>query len=141
MSNVRTAAITAAVLLAGVAVFQIALAAGAPWGRMSYGGQAETVDGVLPGSYRAMSAVAVVILLFAAWIVLARAGVISRGFLSPGFLRVATWVVFGYLILNTVMNLTSSHAGERFGMGAITLISAVACFIVARAPVGVIGSQ
>lgn len=134
MSNARNAAITAAVLLAGVAVFQVALAAGAPWGRMSYGGQAETVDGVLPGSYRALSAVAVVILLFAAWIVLARAGVVGSGPLSPGFLRVAVWVVFGYLVLNTVMNLTSSHAGERFGMGAITLVSAVACYIVARGP-------
>ena len=140
MSNVRTAAVTAAVLLAGVAAFQVALAAGAPWGRMSYGGQADTVDGVLPGSYRSMSAAAAVILIFAAWIVLARAGVVASGPLSAGFLRVGVWVIFAYLILNTVMNLTSSHAGERFGMGAITLISAVACLFVARAPAELVGA-
>jgi thiosulfate reductase cytochrome b subunit len=140
MSNVKTAAVTAAVLLAVVAAFQIALVAGAPWGRMSYGGQAETVDGVLPGSYRVMSAAAVLILLFAAWIVLARARVVSRGILSPGFLGVAAWVIFAYLILNTAMNLTSSHAGERFGMGAITLISAAACFIVARGRADLVAS-
>jgi hypothetical protein len=93
---------------------------------------------VLPGSYRALSAIAVVILLFAAWIVLARVGLMASGPLSPGFVRIAAWVVFAYLVLNTVMNLTSSHAGERFGMGAITLISAAACFLVARAPADLI---
>ena len=126
------AAVGAAILLAGVAAFQIALALGAPWGDMSYGGQAETVDGVLPGNYRVMSAVAVVILLFAAYLVLARAGVLDTSWPGAGFLRPAVWVVFAYLVLNTVMNLMSSHAGERFGMGAATLITAILTFVVAR---------
>jgi hypothetical protein len=60
---VHKAAIGTTVLLAGVAAFQIALTLGAPWGDISYGGQAETTDGVLPGTYRVMSAVAVLILL------------------------------------------------------------------------------
>jgi hypothetical protein len=132
MSIAEKAAIGAAVLLAGVALFQSALALGAPWGDMSYGGQAETVDGVLPGNYRVMSAVAVVILLFAAFLVLARAGVVTASWPGEGFLRPAVWVVFAYLGLNTVMNLMSSHAGERFGMGAVTLVAAVLTFIVAR---------
>lgn len=139
--DVGLAAWTAALLLAGVALFQAALAAGAPWGDMSYGGRAETVDGVLPGSYRVMSAAAVVILLLAAWMILARGGVVSAGPLSPGFLRGAAWVVFGYLVLNTVMNVASSHPAERFGLGAITLVAAAACFVVARASVDLIVSS
>lgn len=132
MSIVRRAALGAAVLLAGVALFQLALAVGFPWGDMSYGGQADTVDGVLPAGYRVMSAIAIFILLFAAYVVLARAGAVEQGWLGDRFLRIAAWVVFAYLALNTVMNLTSSHLGERFGMGAVTLVAAVLCFIVAR---------
>lgn len=132
MSTVRRSAIGVAVLLAGVALFQLGLAIGFPWGEMSYGGQADTVDGVLPAEYRVMSAAAVVILLFAAFVILARAGIVSAQRLSRRFVRIATWVVFGYLVLNTMMNLTSSHNGERFGMGAVTLVAAVLSFVVAR---------
>lgn len=132
--TVRGAASTAVALLGAVAAFQVALAAGAPWGDMSYGGSATTVDGVLPGSYRAMSAVAAVVLLLAAWIVLARAAMVPRGPFGPGFLRGAVWVITGYLALNTVMNLLSSHPGERFGLGAVTLVGAGVCLVVARAP-------
>jgi len=132
VSMVHKAAIGATVLLAGVAAFQIALTLGAPWGDMSYGGQAETTDGVLPGSYRVMSAVAVLILLFAAYVILVKAGVVSSPWLGATFARRATWVIFAYLVLNTVMNLTSSHAGERFGMGSVTLVAAVLTFVVAR---------
>jgi len=131
VSNVKNAAIGAAVLLAGVAAFQVALAVGAPWGDMSYGGQADTVDGVLPGSYRVMSVIAVVILLFAAYVVLVRGGVVADSPLGPRFVVIACWVIFAYLALNTLMNLTSSHAGERFGMGAITLVAAALTFLVA----------
>ncbi len=76
MDVVRLAAWSVALLLAGVALFQPGLAGGAPWGDMSYGGRAETVIGILPGSYRGMSGAAVVIRLPAAWIVLARSGVV-----------------------------------------------------------------
>jgi hypothetical protein len=135
MDLVRLSAWTAALLLAGVATFQAGLAAGAPWGDMSYGGRADTVDGVLPGSYRVMSAAAIVILLVAAWVILARAGVASPWSSPPALLRGTTWFIFAYLVLNTVMNGTSSHPGERFGLGSITLVAAVACFIVARSPI------
>lgn len=81
-----------------------------------------------------MSAAAALLLLLAAWLVLARAGIVSGGPLGSGFVRGATWFIFGYLVLSTLSNLTSSHAAERFGMGAITLVAAIACFIVARVP-------
>lgn len=140
MDAVQLAAGIAAVLLVGVAAFQAGLAAGAPWGEMSYGGRAETVDGVLPASHRAMSAVAVVVLSLAAWIVLARAGVVAAGPLSAGFLRGATWFVVAYLVVNTVANLASTHPGERFGLGSVTFVAAIACSVVARSPIDLVTS-
>ena len=127
----EVAAIGAALLLAGVAVFQAALALGAPWGEMAYGGRVETTDGVLSGRHRASSASSFFVLLFAAWVILARADVMSEGFLSDGFVRAGSWVVASYLVLNTVMNATARTSVERWVMGSATAIAAVLSFIVA----------
>ena len=67
-----------------------------------------------------------------AFVILVRADVVTPVRPGQGFVRPAVWVVFGYLVLNTVMNLLSSSAGERFGMGAVTLVTAVLTFVVAR---------
>ena len=129
------AAVGAAALLLGIAIYQVALAAGVSWGEASYGGRADTVDGVLPDSYRAMSAAAAAILAFAAWIVAARGQLVGRGFVGPRFLEVATWVIAVYLAVNTVMNATAEHLAERFILGAVTLTAAALSLIVAsRAP-------
>jgi hypothetical protein len=45
--RVRRCAKGAAALLVGVSGFQVALAAGAPWGEATQGGRAANVDGVL----------------------------------------------------------------------------------------------
>ena len=124
------AAIGAAVLLVGVAVFQVVLALGVPWGAISYGGRVATEGGVLPLRYRIMSAVAALILVLAAWVVLARADVSPAGPLGEGMLKWATWVICGYLVLNTVMNIASRSAAERWVMGSVTAVAAVLCLIV-----------
>ena len=84
----------------------MALVAGAPWGAHFYGGRVETRDGVLPAGYRLMSAGAVIILGLMVWIVLAYSGTVGAGLWSGGFLDIGIWVVFGYLVLNTLGNLT-----------------------------------
>lgn len=119
-------------LLALVAAFQATLAGGAPWADMSYGGRVATVGGVLPRSYRVMSAASVLLLAFGAWIVLAHAGLVGSGILGKGFLSAAVWIVFAFLVINTATNAASSNPIERFGFGAVSLVSAAACFIVAR---------
>jgi hypothetical protein len=125
---VETAAVVAAVLLQIVAAFQVGLAYGAPWGNHAYGGRAPTDDGVLPPRYRAMSAVAVPALLLASWIILADAELVST---DAGWVDWAVWVVFGYLVLNTVGNLASSSKIERVVLGSVTVVTAVATLIVA----------
>ena len=127
----QVVAIAGAVLLIGVAVFQIALAAGAAWGDMAYGGRAETHHGILATPYRFMSGLAVLILGVAAWIVLARGDVLSGGPMSAGFVETGVWVVFGYLVLNTVANLASTSKNERLIMGSVTAVAAVLVLILA----------
>jgi hypothetical protein len=126
----ETAAVVAAFLLTIVAAVQLALVFGAPWGDHVYGGRAETDNGRLSPRFRAMSAFAVPILLLSAAIVLSRAGVVSW-FQEDGWVATAVWVVFGYLVLNTVANIASRSPIERFGMGSLTVIAAIATLVVA----------
>lgn len=132
MGTADVAAIVASGLLALVAAFQAALVAGAPWGDMSYGGRVATVDGVLPPTSRAASAASTVLLLVAAWIVLARAGLVTSGFLGDDLPGTAIWFVLAFLVINTLTNAASTDPRERFGFGAVSLVSAVACFVVAQ---------
>ena len=128
---VSTSAVIVAVLLGGVAVFQFALAIGAPWGDHAFGGRAPTNRGRLPMTYRIMSGTAIPLLLLSGWVVLDRAGVTPGDGEPPGWVRGATWVVFVYLVTNTAANLASSSKIERFVMGSITTIAAVGTLIVA----------
>ena len=58
-----------ATLLLIQVVFQLALAAGAPWGRAAWGGQN---DGVLPVGFRVASGIAAVVWLWVLLVVLGR---------------------------------------------------------------------
>jgi hypothetical protein len=131
----ESAAILAAVLLSTVAVVQLALVFGVPWGDHVYGGRAETNNGRLSPRYRVMSAVSVPILLLAAAIVLSRADVVSW-FEPDGWVAVAVWVVFGYLVINTIANFASTSRVERIGMGSLTVVAAIATLLVALSNTG-----
>ena len=63
------AARTAAVVMVGIAAFQVALVVGAPWGAYTQGGETE---GVLDTSGRVVAAVSCAILLVMASAILAR---------------------------------------------------------------------
>jgi len=129
--SVRIAAVTAAVLLGGISVFQVLLALGAPWGSAAYGGGAAGADGVLPSGLRVASAIAAVILGVAAWVILVRADLVRRGPLSHRFVRWASWVVAAFMVLNTLSNLSSSNPVERWVLGGITVLLVLLCGYVA----------
>lgn len=122
------AAVLAAVLLAAVAAFQLALAAGAPWGAMAWGG---TRSGRLPAVMRFGSAAAVVVLALAALVVLAQAGVTNSSPIPSGTLRGVTWAIAGFMVLNTLGNLASKSSIERRIFGPTTALLVVLCVIVA----------
>lgn len=121
------AAILAAVLLGAVAVFQAALAIGAPWGAAAWGG---ANPGVLPRRLRIASGVAAVViypLLIA--LVLASAGVTDGSWL-PVDPALVMWVLAGLLAVGAIMNFASRSPIERI-WGPVALVSAACCALVA----------
>jgi hypothetical protein len=121
-------ALAAATGFAIIAVFQVALAAGAPLGRAAWGG---THPAQLPVGLRVGSAIAVGVWALAALIVLARAGVISAP-LPPAFLRWGTWSLVGLTLIGALMNLASPSPWERYMWAPAALLLAGLCFQVAR---------
>jgi hypothetical protein len=135
MTLVELSAVTAALLMAAVAVFQVALAMGLPLGEATMGGRARTVGGMLQGPYRVLALVSAVVLVLAGWLVLGRAGIVTT-FLDGQALTWATWLVAAFLVLNTLSNLSGRHPLEKWGMASITLVSAVLVGYVALAAPG-----
>jgi hypothetical protein len=118
------AARAAAVVMVGIAAFQVALVLGAPWGAYTQGGE---TDGALDTSQRVFAAVSCVILLVMATAILARVG---EGPLknAPGRLVTAlAWFTTVYAAVAVVLNLASRSASERavFAPTAIVLFALV----------------
>jgi hypothetical protein len=126
-TGARWAALAATVGFGILAVFQFALAMGAPLGGAAWGGQYAQ----LPTGLRIGSAVSVTIWAFATWIVLRRAG-FRVAPLPTAFVSWSTWFLAGALPLAALLNFASSSVWERFVWGPTSLILAVLCFILAR---------
>lgn len=128
--NDESVAVVCAVLFGGFALFQLALALGAPAGHVVLGGRVAESDGRLPSRWRAASGIAAVILLGFAWIVLARAGVVATS-IDQRYLSVATWAIVFYMAINSAANFASKNMIERYVMGGASLVLVVLCSIVA----------
>ena len=126
MSEIKVG-VAAAGLLGVVILFQVSLAAGAPWGAAAYGGRAALDDGRLPTRYRVASATTALVLTGALWLVLAASAVISAAPLSENLLGAGVWVLAGLFALNTVGNLAGRHPVERWGAGGITAVLTILC--------------
>ena len=124
----KKAAITASVGFAGLAVFQLLLAAGAPLGEAAWGG---TTEGRLPPGLRVGSALSIVVYAIAAAVILRRAGFSVR-WVSRTVARVASWGLVVLLTLGALANLLSQSPWERFLLGPVTLVLAALCTVVAR---------
>jgi hypothetical protein len=123
------AALTAVALLGVVAVFQLALALGAPWGRAAWGGRHE---GVLPRRLRIASGVAgVVVYPVVILIVLASADLITIGWL-PWSGAAAMWVLTVLFTVAALMNFISRSKVERI-WGPVSLVIALCCGAIAAA--------
>lgn len=117
------AAVLFAVVTAGVIVFQIGLALGAPWGAYAMGGR-------YPGRYPAGMRVAAVVqagaLVVLAVIVLSTAGLVVPS-LSEGFPWLV-WLTVAFSAVSLVLNLITPSAGERriwAPVGAVLLASSL----------------
>lgn len=118
-------ALALTVVLSALAVFQLALALGAPLGRFAWGGQHR----VLPARLRIGSLVSIVIYAVIAVIAWDRVGAID---LFPEmFSVVAMWVVFGYFTLGILLNAISRSTPERFVMVPVTIVLSVLSLFIA----------
>jgi hypothetical protein len=126
---VTIAAVLAAAGFVGIAVFQLALALGAPLGRAAWGG----ANAVLPMRLRRASAVAAVVWAAAAVLILARAGLLALP-LPDVALSVGVWVLVALSVVGALVNLASSSPWERFGWAPYAATLAVLSLVVALGP-------
>jgi len=133
----RRAAVAAAALLMGVAIFQAAVALGAPLGDYVWGG---FTQGELSPIFRVASAFAAISLLWIALVVLTRAEIAVPITPAPAHrLKAITWTIAGFMVLNTIGNLASQSSSEQLLMAPITALLAVLIALVAArgtAPAG-----
>ena len=124
----KIAALIAAALFAGLVLFQLALAFGAPWGRAAYGGFVEQ-----PGTeLRVESAIATIVWSVAGLTVLKRAGFAVWTPVPRRAVPVVVWAVVGLTALGIAPNVISPSALERaiwlpvvVAMTALTLTVAI----------------
>jgi len=124
----RMAAVLAAVGFLGLALFQVALAAGADWGHAAWGG----ANAELSTAQRIGSAVAVLTWTAAALVVLGRAGLLRSRRPLARFYRWGTWVVATGSAVGSLANFASQSRYENLILGPLALTLSILCFVVAR---------
>ena len=113
----QLSALLACAILAGLAIFQAALAAGAPLGGMAWGGG----HTVLPKKLRVASAVSIALYALFAYTALAKAE-LAPPLINETVTGVATWVLTAYFALGIVMNGISRSKPERLVMTPTVLV-------------------
>lgn len=113
-------------VLTALAILQILVACGRPYGRFVWGGAHD----VLPLRLRLGSAASVLGYAGMAALLLSRAGVFSGG--SSTVVVASTWVVFAYFVLGVLVNAISRSPAERWTMTPACALLATATLIIAR---------
>ena len=119
------AAIALIVLLGLLALFQLALALGAPLGRFAWGG----AHRVLPVRLRMGSLIAIVIYAVIALLALDRAGLVDL--VPEPVAVVGTWVAFAYFLIGIPLNAISRSRAERLTMTPLVAVLALLSLLVA----------
>lgn len=108
------------VVLCALAVFQIFLAAGAPYGNLAWGGQHK----ILPKKLRIASGLSVILYSIFGLIALMAAGVVDTG-LSESAQKLAVLFVTVYSIAGIFLNAISRSKYERLVMTPIVTVLAI----------------
>jgi hypothetical protein len=122
----QLSALLACALLAGLTIFQVALIAGAPLGRMAWGGQHR----ILPANLRIGSAVSIGLYALFAYAALAKAGLVPA-LISESFTSITVWVMTAYFVLGILMNVISRSKPERLVMTPATAALAALYLVLA----------
>ena len=119
------AAIALVVILSLLAVFQLALALGAPFGRYAWGGQHR----VLPARLRIGSLVAIVIYAIIAVLALDRVGLVDV--VPDAVSTIGMGVGFAYVVIGIPLTAISRSKPERYVMTPVVTVLAVLSLLVA----------
>ena len=115
------------IVAAGLILFQLALAAGAPWGEFAMGG---TFPGQFPPTMRVAAVLQAAVIVGMVTVVLARAGISFTGWVRRT--RWLIWVVVGYGAIGLILNLITPSTGEHALWVPVALVMLVSSVIVAR---------
>lgn len=124
------AAVSGAALIGAVIVFQLAIALGAPLGRLTQGG---SVDGALPMSGRLVAVASAVLLVVMALGLLARAGVGPLRTAPRRLVTAIAWFTAIYAGLGVLLNLASPSPAERWTWAPVTALILVCAVVTLRA--------
>ena len=119
------ALVIALALLAALAVLQLLVASGLPYGRFVWGG----THRVLPHGLRVASAASVLVYAGLAALLLSRAGVLPAG--DSAAVIVLTWVAFAFFAASVALNAISRSPAERWTMAPTSLLLAAATLVIA----------
>jgi hypothetical protein len=122
----RIAVVLYAGVTAVVIVFQLALAAGAPWGEYAMGG---AYPGRFPPALRVAAIVQALILVGFLWVIATRGGLLPTA--HPKRFVWLTWVIVAYSVVGFVLNVITPSAGERLIWAPVTLVMLICSLVVA----------
>jgi hypothetical protein len=124
----RVAALGYAAISSVVALFQLALALGVPWGAYAMGG---AFLGQYPPAMRVEALFGIAILGLMAAVVLSRAGVTLPKWSRAS--RWLIWVIVAYGVLGLVLNLITPSGGERLIWAPVAFVLLTCSLVVATA--------
>jgi hypothetical protein len=124
--SAAVAASVFAVLALLVAAFQLALAAGMPWGKLTWGGK---FPGTLPVYMRAVAVTSAVLAVAFGLTVAIRAGILLREWQPIS--RKLIWVVVAYCAIGVVANAATPSGSERRVWLPVVFVMLVSGLIVA----------
>ena len=119
------AIIIGTILLLAVAIMEVLLIIGLPFGEFTMGGQ----NKVLPPVYRIFAASSILVQLFGAAILLQAGGYMGMWF-SSKTTRIICYVFAGFFAINTFMNAISRSKKEKYAMTPLAMVEAI-CFFLA----------
>ncbi|WP_100332977.1 hypothetical protein [Bacillus alkalisoli] len=125
MDLIYISTIIVAILFLSVAVFQVLLSLGYPYGEYAMGGYYK----VLPIKLRLVSAVNALILLFMGFVFLQHANVINGIDLLAT--NILVWCFTIFLGLNTLTNIFSRSKKERLIMTPLSGVTFILCILIA----------
>jgi hypothetical protein len=126
MSLTQLAAIGFSVITLGAAAFQVAMAAGAPWGAYAMGG---AYPGTFPPALRVAALFQAALLIGFALVALSRADLILPAWAQAS--RWMMWVIVAFSTLSLILNLITPSAGERATWAPVAFLMLLSSVIVA----------